>query len=78
VYGAHNEELTNRSDHYPFYKNGSPAVLVIEPYDTAGDNFNPNYHSTNDTIDKVNLPYMTNVTKLVLAAGVEMAGLRDK
>lgn len=77
VYGAHNEELTNRSDHYPFYRNGIPAVLVIEPYDTAGDNFNPNYHSTNDMIDKVNMTYMTNVTKLVTAAGLELAGLRN-
>jgi len=74
VYGAHNEGLTNRSDHYPFYKNGIPAVLVIEPYDST-DNFNPNYHSTRDTVEKINVPYLENVTKLVAASGVELAGL---
>jgi Zn-dependent M28 family amino/carboxypeptidase len=75
VYGAHNDELTNRSDHYPFFKNGIPAVLVIEPYDTGE---NPNYHSTKDTVDTVNFPYMTNVTKMVAAAGIELAGLRPE
>lgn len=75
VYGAHNEQLTNRSDHYPFMRIGVPAVLVIEPYDTAPD-LNPNYHSTNDTVDKVDVPYMANVAKIVAAAGVELAGLR--
>ncbi len=75
VYGAHNEGLTNRSDHYPFLRNGIPAVLVIEPYDST-DNFNPNYHSTQDTVDKINFPYLVNVTKLLTAAGVDLAGLR--
>lgn len=75
VYGAHNEELTNRSDHYPFYRNGIPAVLITEPYDTA-EVPNPDYHSTRDTVDKVNIPYMVDVSKLATAAGVELAGLR--
>lgn len=76
VYGAHNEELTNRSDHYPFYRNGIPAVLLTEPYDTAKEP-NPAYHSRNDRVNLVNIPYMANVSKLALAAGVELAGLKN-
>lgn len=75
VYGAHNEELTERSDHYPFYANGIPAVLITEPYDTA-DQHNPNYHSTNDTVATMNIPYMVNVTKLMAASGIELAGMK--
>ncbi len=76
VYGAHNDELTNRSDHYPFHKNGVPAILITEPYDTAARE-NPNYHSTTDTVDKLNIPYITNVSKMAAAAGVELAGLQS-
>ena len=75
VWGAHNEELTERSDHYPFHANGIPAVLLTEPYDTAKKE-NPNYHSTTDTIDAVNIPFVTNVTRLAAAAGAELAGLQ--
>lgn len=75
VYGAHNEELTERSDHYPFYANGIPAVLITEPYDTAEEH-NPNYHSTNDVVSSMNIPYMVNVTKLMAASGIELAGMK--
>ena len=74
VYGAHNDELTNRSDHYPFFRLGVPAVLLTEPYDTATQH-NPHYHSVTDTLDKVNIPFVTNITKAAAAAGIELAGL---
>lgn len=77
VWGAHNEELTERSDHYPFHAKGIPAVLLTEPYDTAKKE-NPNYHSTTDTSDQVNIPFMANVTKAAAAAGVELAGLQSQ
>lgn len=76
VYGAHNDELNNRSDHYPFLRNNIPAVLISEPYDTASSP-NPTYHSSKDTVDQVNIPYVTNVAKLAAAAGVELAGLQS-
>ena len=75
VYGAHNDELNNRSDHYNFAKIGVPAVLVSEPYDTAASP-NPHYHSTHDVVANLNLPYITNISKMALAAGVELAGLQ--
>lgn len=74
VYGAHNDELNDRSDHYNFARMGIPAVLVMEPYDTAKTE-NPHYHSTHDVVANMNLPYVTNVTKMVAAAGIELAGL---
>jgi Zn-dependent M28 family amino/carboxypeptidase len=74
VYGAHNDELNNRSDHYSFMRNGIPAILLSEPYDTAPRE-NPNYHSTNDTIDTVNTSFVADVSKVAAAAGVELAGL---
>lgn len=77
VYGAHNDNLNNRSDHYSFERTGVPAVLLSEPYDTA-DQENPNYHSTNDTADTVNVPYLVNVAKLAAAAGIELAGLQSQ
>lgn len=77
VYAAHNDELNNRSDHYNFLRNGIPAILISEPYDTA-QNPNPTYHSVNDTVDKMNIPYLTNVSKMAAAAGVELAGLQSQ
>lgn len=77
VYGAHNDELGNRSDHYPFNETGVPAVLITEPFDTANGE-NPTYHSTRDTADKVNIPFVANVARLATAAGLELAGISKK
>jgi hypothetical protein len=74
IYGAHNDELNDRSDHYNFARMGVPAVLISEPYDTA-QTPNPHYHSTHDVVANLNLPYMTNITKAVTAASIELAGL---
>lgn len=74
VYGAHNDELNNRSDHYAWQRMGIPAVLVSEPYDTAPE---PNgfIHTVNDTVDHINIPLVTNIAKAATAAGIELAGL---
>jgi hypothetical protein len=74
VYGAHNDELNNRSDHYAWQRLGIPAVLVSEPYDTAPQ---PNefIHTVNDTVDNINIPLVTNIAKAATAAGIELAGL---
>lgn len=74
VYGAHNDELGNRSDHYPFNNNGIPAVLISEPYDTAKTE-NPTYHSTRDTAEKVNYQFLANVARVTAAAGLDLAGV---
>lgn len=58
---------TRRSDHAPFWDAGYQALLVT---DTA--NFrNPNYHEPTDTIDTLDLPFATNVTRAMLATTIE-------
>lgn len=58
---------SRRSDHAPFWDAGYQAVIVT---DTA--NFrNPNYHQPSDTLDTLDLPFATNVTKAMLATTVE-------
>ena len=54
---------TSASDHASFLREGYPAVLIIEGL-RSGD-FNPYYHSKEDRINKFNLNYFLNVTKLV-------------
>jgi Zn-dependent M28 family amino/carboxypeptidase len=51
------------SDHASFWNAGYAALLAIE--DDA--DFNPYYHTANDRLDKLNLTYMTAVTRAVLA-----------
>jgi Zn-dependent M28 family amino/carboxypeptidase len=55
---------TRRSDHTPFWEAGFPAVMLT---DTA--NFrNPHYHQPTDTIDTLNLDFMSAVADGVTAA----------
>lgn len=61
---------TRRSDHTSFWEAGFPAVMLT---DTA--NFrNPNYHRPTDTIDTLNLDFMSAVADGVTAAVIELAG----
>ncbi len=50
---------TRLSDHSPFWDRGFPALLIT---DTSFYR-NPNYHGANDTIETLNLPFMTKVTE---------------
>jgi Zn-dependent M28 family amino/carboxypeptidase len=60
---------TRRSDHAPFWDQGYPAVMLT---DTA--NFrNPNYHQPTDTIETLNLDFLSNVAAAVTAAVVDLA-----
>lgn len=55
------------SDHAPFWDTGNAALLAIET------DFNPYYHSTNDTLDKINLTFFTSVAKTSLGLLAELA-----
>jgi hypothetical protein len=57
------------SDHASFWARGYPAVLLIEDE----DDFNPYYHSTGDTLDKLDLPYATHVVQASVATLAELA-----
>lgn len=47
------------SDQYRFWQAGYPALVGIESW----DEFNPNYHTVNDTLSNCNLDYMTGIIK---------------
>jgi hypothetical protein len=53
-----------RTDLIPFEATGK---IVIGIHD-GGSELNPNYHKTSDTSDTLDIEYLTSVTKLVLAA----------
>jgi len=63
---------TRRSDHASFWDAGYPAVMLT---DTA--NFrNPHYHRETDTVDTLNLEFLSNVAATVTATAIQIAGLR--
>ena len=53
---------TWQSDHSSFWNYGYGAILLIEAY--YGGDLNPYYHSIDDRIDKFNLSYFHNLSKL--------------
>jgi len=63
---------TRRSDHASFWDAGYPAVVLT---DTA--NFrNPHYHRETDTVDTLNLEFLSNVVATVTATATQIAGIR--
>ena len=63
---------TRRSDHASFWDAGYPAVMLT---DTA--NFrNPHYHRETDTVDTLNLEFLSNVAATVTATAMQIAGVR--
>ncbi|MCX5725290.1 MAG: M20/M25/M40 family metallo-hydrolase [Nitrospirae bacterium] len=63
---------TRRSDHASFWDAGYPAVMLT---DTA--NFrNPHYHRETDTMDTLNLEFLSNVATTVAKAAIRIAGVR--
>lgn len=57
------------SDHSPFWERGYSAILGIEDFPIS----NPYFHTINDTIDTLNLNFMTEVVKASLAAAADLA-----
>jgi hypothetical protein len=61
---------SSASDHASFWQWGYDAVECIE------SDFNtPNYHTVNDTIDKLNMVFDTKVTQLGIATLAKLAGV---
>ena len=50
---------TNRSDHASFWHYGYNAILAIEDW----QDFTPYYHTTNDQLSTLNIPYFTEFVK---------------
>lgn len=68
-----NMESMRGSDHASFWDAYYPAVLVIEDY---GGDFNPYYHSPNDTIAAFNVDYFVAMTRASLATLARYANLQ--
>ena len=56
-----------RGDHAPFWDAGYQAMIITD----GGPFRNPNYHLPTDTIDTLDLPFVTNVAKAMLATTVD-------
>jgi Zn-dependent M28 family amino/carboxypeptidase len=61
------------SDHSPFWDCGYPALCGIEDYDVP----NPYYHTTRDTIDKLNLDFALSATRAALVTAAVLARSAD-
>jgi hypothetical protein len=58
-----------RSDHAPFWDAGHQALML-----TDGSNFrNPYYHTANDVVATIHMPFLTHVTKATLATAAMLA-----
>ncbi len=55
------------SDHYRFWEAGYHAIFYAEY------NFNDYYHSPEDTIEHMNIPYATRASKLIIATLAELS-----
>jgi Zn-dependent M28 family amino/carboxypeptidase len=58
------------SDHASFWNKGYPAILAIE--DDVSD-FNAYYHTSNDTLSRLNLTYFTNYVKASVGTAAHLA-----
>jgi hypothetical protein len=54
----------NYSDHYSFWEAGFPAILAIEDLDDS----TPSYHTIDDTVDTLDMPYFTEYVKAMVGA----------
>ncbi|RPI98809.1 MAG: M20/M25/M40 family metallo-hydrolase, partial [Candidatus Aminicenantes bacterium] len=57
------------SDHSPFWDNGFPALLAIEDNPLT----NPYYHRTTDTLDTLNIDFLTSATRASVGLLAELA-----
>lgn len=60
------EAWFSRSDHYPFAIKGVPMMMF-----NTGEH--PDYHTTNDTWDRINYPKIEKITKLIYLSTREVA-----
>ena len=71
------DDLFGYSDHKPFWDQGYDAVTLVEnitPWrDSRGYKANPFYHTSKDTVDKINLNLVTKVARLALTVLYNLA-----
>jgi hypothetical protein len=67
---------TGSSDHAPFWESGYTAILAMEDYYPSNHDFNPDYHTDRDTLDKLDMGYYTEFVKAAVASTAHMTGCR--
>ncbi len=65
-YDNNTSQLMRRSDHWPFIQNGIPGVWVFT-------GLHPDYHTGNDTPDRINYEKMERILKLVYQVTWDLA-----
>jgi hypothetical protein len=58
------------TDQQSFWLAGATAIGLTEDYD---HDFNPNWHAWSDSLERMHLPYFTNVSRLAIAAICDLA-----
>jgi hypothetical protein len=71
---THNHAVEDRHDGASWLDHGKRAILASEEF--SDDGFNPAYHSVNDRIGILNLPYMREVVCANIASAPEMSELK--
>ncbi|MFQ5854422.1 MAG: M20/M25/M40 family metallo-hydrolase [Anaerolineae bacterium] len=63
------------SDHSSFWNQGFPAILVIEDTEFIGPthDFNPYYHTPEDTLDKIDRAYLTEMVRAIIGTATRLA-----
>lgn len=64
------QEAVGWSDHASFNAHGFPAICAIEE---DNDDFNPYYHTTNDTLARLNMPFFTHSAKAGAGTAAHLA-----
>ncbi len=65
------EKPEKRSDHFSFWKSSYKACLFIEK------RFNPYYHTSNDTLDKISVSMIESVTKLTIGSSAKLSEINS-
>lgn len=73
-FDTHDHAVKDRSDHAGFLDHGYKAVLISEEFTDSG--FNPHYHSVKDRVATLNLPFMLEVIKMVIASVADDAQVK--
>jgi len=74
VVDTHNHAVDNRSDHAGFIDHGWKAVLISIEF--TDDGFDVNYHTRNDRVSEMNLPYMVEIIRMTIAATAACAKIQ--
>ncbi len=64
---------TTASDHASFWNYGYAAILGIEDYVGSPNDFNPNYHTSNDTLARLDMGYYTDFVRAAVGAMAHMS-----